>query len=79
MAVGKGQELTWSARWGVDGVLIACERQVVYASRQRLDYPLQLMIDLFEIGPRDAASDYPKTAMVHRVRCAARMTPAEEH
>jgi hypothetical protein len=37
------------------------------------------MIDLFEIGPRDAASDYPKTAMVHRVRCAAGVAPAEEH
>jgi hypothetical protein len=74
VAVGAGQAHTWSARWGAEGVLIACERQVVYASPQRLDYPLQLMIDLFEIGPADAGTSYPKTALVHRVRCAARGT-----
>jgi hypothetical protein len=70
VAVGEGQAHTWSARWGSDGVLIACDQQVVYASEQRLNYPLQLMVDLFEIGPRDASSSYPKTGMVHRVRCA---------
>jgi hypothetical protein len=67
VAVGAGQPHTWSARWSPDGVLIACEQQVVYASQQRLDYPLQLMVDLFEIGPRDAGSAYPKTAVIHRV------------
>ena len=70
VAVGAGQAHTWSARWSLDGVLIACEQQVVYASQQRLNYPLQLMLDLFEIGPQDAGSSYPKTAMVHRLRCA---------
>jgi hypothetical protein len=79
VAVGEGQPHTWSARWGPGGVVIACERRVVYASQQRLDYPLQLMIDLFEIGPRDAGSEYPKTAMVHRVRCDARGTPSAGH
>jgi len=70
VAVGAGQAHTWSARWGPEGVVIACEGNVVYASRQRIDYPLQLMIDLFELGAHDDDGHYPKTAMVHRVRGA---------
>jgi hypothetical protein len=70
VAVGPGRAHTWSARWGADGVRVACEEQVVHASEQRLEYPLQLMVDLFEVGPRDDGSRYPKTAVVHRV-CGA--------
>jgi hypothetical protein len=72
VAVRAGQAHTWSARWGPDGVVIACEQQVVHASRQGMGYPVQLMIDLFEIGPRDDAGSYPKIAMVHAVRGASR-------
>ena len=68
--VAAGQPHTWSARWGSEGVIVACEQQVVYASPQRLGYPLQLMVDLFEIGPREAGDTYPKTAVIHRVRAA---------
>ena len=67
VAVPAGQAHTWSACWSADGVRIACEQHTVYASPQRIDYHLQLMIDLFEIGPRDDNRSYPKTAMVHRV------------
>jgi hypothetical protein len=70
VGVGAGRAHTWSARWSPDWVLIAWEQQVIYASHQRMDYPLQLMLDLFEVGPRDDTPGYPKTAMVHRVRGA---------
>lgn len=65
--VGAGRAHTWSARWDDGGVVVACEGSVVFTSRQVLDYPMQLMVDLFEIGPADAAEAYPKTAMVHSV------------
>jgi hypothetical protein len=67
VGVGAGQAHTWSARWDGDGVVIACDERVVFTSTQVLDYPLQLMVDLFEIGPRDGADAYPKTALVHSV------------
>jgi hypothetical protein len=65
--VGAGQAHTWSAQWDSSGVVIARDENVVFTSPQKLSYPLQLMVDLFEIGPRDSASAYPKTATVHRV------------
>jgi hypothetical protein len=65
--VGAGQAHTWSARWSPDGVVIACEQAVVFASAQVLSYPLQLMVDLFETGPRNRADTYPKTAVIHAV------------
>lgn len=65
--VGAGQAHTWSARWDDAGVVVACEGEVVFTSPQVLGYPLQLMVDLFEIGPRDSSDAYPKTAMVHSV------------
>ena len=72
--VGAGQPHTWSTRWGPDGVVVACQGQVVHTSRQVLDYPLQLMVDLFEIGPPGEPAQYPKRALVHRVRATR---PAE--
>jgi hypothetical protein len=62
--------VTWSpavTQFSVDG-------RVVMTSEQRLNYELQLMIDLFEFpaGPERAPENYPKTALVHGVRAAAR-------
>lgn len=65
--VGAGQAHTWSARWSSTGVTIACDEAVVFTSPQVLDYPLQLMVDLFELGPREGPEAYPKTALVHAV------------
>ncbi|MEG8275317.1 hypothetical protein [Streptomyces sp. AHA2] len=60
---------TWTVVWGPAGTLIGCEGVVVQQSSQAPAYPLFLLIDLFEIGPRsDTGSAYPKTARVHRVR-----------
>jgi hypothetical protein len=63
--VRDGHAHTWSARWDAGGVVVACEGEVVFTSPQVLDYPMQLMVDLFEIGP--AAGAYPKTALIHSV------------
>ncbi|WP_432482853.1 hypothetical protein [Kineococcus esterisolvens] len=65
--VGAGRAHTWSARWDGGGVVIACCEVVVFTSAQVLDYPLQLMVGLFEIGPRDSADTHPETAVVHAV------------
>lgn len=57
---------TWTAIWGDGATTIGCDGRVVRHLRQAPDYPLMLMIDLFEIGP--AIGSYPKTATVHAVR-----------
>lgn len=57
---------TWTATWGDGETLIGCEDQVLRRIGQAPDYPLFLMIDIFEIGARGGA--YPKRATVHRVR-----------
>ena len=59
------QPHTWSVTWGGGTTAIACEGTVVRTLHQAPDYPLFLMLDLFEIGPRGGA--YPKTAVIHHV------------
>jgi hypothetical protein len=55
---------TWSVTWGSGNTVISCEGQVVREIAQAPDYPLFLMLDLFEVGPRGGG--YPKTALIHR-------------
>lgn len=56
----------WTAIWGDDETIIGCNGEIVQRVPQAPDYPLFLLIDLFEIGaPRGT---YPKTAMLHSVR-----------
>jgi hypothetical protein len=62
--------VTWSpavTEFSVDG-------RVVMTSEQRLNYELQLMIDLFEFptGTERPIENYPKTALVHSVRATSR-------
>ncbi|MGC2998626.1 glycoside hydrolase family 16 protein [Streptomyces sp. G35A] len=60
---------TWTAIWGPSGTIIGCEGVVVKRTPQSPGYPLFLMIDLFEIGPRSGHDTaYPKTAHIHGVR-----------
>ncbi|MEL4320311.1 glycoside hydrolase family 16 protein [Leifsonia sp. YIM 134122] len=60
---------TWSVIWGPKGTLIGCEGVVVKRSAQAPDYPMLLMLDLFEVGPRSTAEGvYPKSAFIHSVR-----------
>jgi hypothetical protein len=61
---------TYAAEWGAEGVRFLVDDRLVRSSRQRIDYPLQLMVDLFEFpegGDRDPAA-YPKTGDVRAVR-----------
>jgi len=60
---------TYSVEWDEDGVRFSVDGQLVKTSHQSLDYPLQLMVDLFEFPPAGErrTADYPKAAVVHRV------------
>ncbi|MEV7797726.1 hypothetical protein AB0O14_01420 [Microbacterium foliorum] len=55
----------WTVIWGEDETIIGCEGRVVRRLGQAPDYPLVLMIDLFEIGGPIGA--YPKTAVIGEV------------
>lgn len=57
---------TWTVIWGSGETLIGCEGVILRRLPHAPDYPMFLMIDLFEIGPPVGA--YPKSATVHRVR-----------
>ncbi|WP_127817986.1 family 16 glycosylhydrolase [Microbacterium sp. CPCC 204701] len=57
---------TWTVIWGGGETVIGCDGVVVRRIPQAPDYPLFLMIDLFEVGP--PSGTYPKSALVHRVR-----------
>jgi hypothetical protein len=57
---------TWTAIWGNGETIIGCEGRTIRRIQQAPDYPLFLLIDLFEIGPPSGA--YPKTATLHHVR-----------
>lgn len=57
---------TWTVIWGEGETVIGCEGEVLRRLSQAPDYPLILLIDLFEIGP--PSGEYPKTALVSAVR-----------
>ncbi|QOC26349.1 hypothetical protein IC744_08400 [Microbacterium hominis] len=57
---------TWTVIWGRGETVIGCEGRVLRRIEQAPDYPLFLMIDLFEIGPHTGS--YPKSATIHHVR-----------
>lgn len=59
---------TWAAIWGDGETVIGCEGRVLRRIPQAPDYPLFLMIDLFELGAPGGAEEYPKAAFVHSVR-----------
>jgi Glycosyl hydrolases family 16 len=61
---------TYAAEWDADRVRIFVDDRLVRTVEQRIDYPLQLMVDLFEFpeaSDRDPAA-YPKVAEVRAVR-----------
>lgn len=57
---------TWTAVWGDGETVIGCEGLVVRRVPQAPDYPLFLMVDLFELDP--AVGDHPKAAVIHHFR-----------
>jgi len=63
-------EHTYAASWDSAGVGFYVDDVLAHRVQQRLDYPLQLMVDLFEFpeGGDRRDADYPKSALVRRVR-----------
>jgi hypothetical protein len=61
---------TYGAEWTPEEIRFFVDDRLVRTVAQRIDYPLQLMVDLFEFpagGERDPA-DYPKLVEVRAVR-----------
>jgi hypothetical protein len=61
---------TYSAEWNPERVRFFVDDRLVRTVHQRIDYPLQLMVDLFEFpdGPERDPAAYPKVAEVKAVR-----------
>ena len=61
---------TYAAQWGPDGVALLVDGRVIRRLDQVLDYPLQLMVDLFEFptDPARPSGEYPKVGRVGSVR-----------
>lgn len=57
---------TWTVIWGDGETTIGCEGRVLRRMPQAPDYPLMLLIDLFEVGAPSGA--YPKTFVLSGVR-----------
>lgn len=57
---------TWTLVWGDGRTLIGCDGVRVRELDQAPDYPMFLLVDLFEIGP--PGGRYPKAATLHRLR-----------
>ncbi|NLF04159.1 MAG: glycoside hydrolase family 16 protein [Actinomycetales bacterium] len=64
------QPHVYAAEWGRGGVCVTVDDDEVFSTHQVLDYPLQLMLSLFELerGPSPDPRDYPRSATIHRVR-----------
>jgi hypothetical protein len=63
------EEHRYAAEWGAWGVRFHVDDVLVHTVEQSLDYPLQLMVDLFELDPpEDRTAGYPKEGWVREVR-----------
>lgn len=60
----------YRAEWDADGVRCFIDDRAIWRTDQVLDYPLQLMIDLFEFpsDERRDPRDYPKVGVLRSVR-----------
>ena len=60
----------YAAEWNAERVRFFVDDRPVREVRQRIDYPLQLMVDLFEFpdGPERDPAAYPKVGDVRAVR-----------
>jgi Glycosyl hydrolases family 16 len=61
---------TYSAEWTAERIRFFIDDRLVRSVHQRIEYPLQLMVDLFEFpeGPDRDPAAYPKVAEVKAVR-----------
>jgi hypothetical protein len=72
---------SYAAEWTAARVRFYVDDQLVRTVEQGLDYPLQLMVDLFEFpdGPERDPAAYPKVGDVRTVRCSSpRRSPRAE-
>ena len=61
---------SYAAEWTAEQIRFFVDDQLVRTVRQRIDYPLQLMVDFFEFpeGPDRDPAAYPKVGEVSAVR-----------
>lgn len=61
---------TYGAEWTSERIRFFIDDRLVRIVHQRIEYPLQLMVDLFEFpeGPDRDPAGYPKLAEVNAVR-----------
>src|SRR5215210_7844327 len=61
---------TYTAEWTAERIRFFVDDQLIRTVEQRIDYPLQLMVDLFEFpeGPERDPAAYPKVGEVGAVR-----------
>ncbi len=63
------EEHTYAAEWDAGGARFFVDGALVHSSDQGLDYPLVLLVDLFEFpaGPERDPAAYPKSAVIRSV------------
>ena len=66
ISVDAARPHTWTAVWERGETIIGCEGSVVRRVPLAPDYPMFLMVDLFELDP--SVGSHPKTATVHHLR-----------
>jgi hypothetical protein len=78
LAIDATEPHSYGVTWSPDVTEFSVDGRVVMTSEQRLNYELQLMIDLFEFpaGAERPPENYPKTALLHGVRASAGPNPA---
>lgn len=59
---------TYSAEWDADGVRFYVDDELVRTVDQGFEYPMQLMVDLFEFRSAAANGAYPKRGDVRAIR-----------
>jgi hypothetical protein len=67
LAIDAVEPHTFGAAWTPAGVEFAVDDRVVKRSAQSPDYPMQLMLGIYEFGPT-SGSGYPKSFRVDHVR-----------
>lgn len=67
---------TYSAEWTSERIRFFVDDRLVRTVHQRIAYPLQLMVDLFEFpaAPERDPARYPKLAEVKAVRAGGRLS-----
>ena len=59
---------TYSAEWDASRVRFYVDDDLVRSVEQGVDYPMQLMVDLFEFRSTTTNASYPKSGDVRAIR-----------